>query len=633
MPDARPLYRFADFEFEPRTGELRKGGEKVRLREQPCQILMLLLARPGDLVTREEARQALWPGDTFVDFDVGLNTAIKRLREALGDSADEPRFVETLPRRGYRFIAPVESPALPPETIVAPAAAPETPDPPPAPRRNRRRPLVLVVVAAAILIGGVAAWRRQAPAPAPTRIASIAVLPFENLTGDREQDYFADGMTDALITSLAQIRALRVISRTSVTQYRRTDKLLPRIAADLEVDAIVEGTVMRSGDTVRVTAQLVHAPSDRHLWARTYEREVRNVLTLQRELAEAIAQAIQVQLRPEEERRLARTATVDPEAYDAYLKGRFYWSKGSAGAGNLARAAEYFQQAIAADPSYAPAYSGLSDTWRLSAVQRLRPQDCMPQAEAAARKALALDDSLAEAHASLAGVLYRYHWDWEGAEKEFQRSLELDPSYAEGHRAYAIYLLTVRRPEDALVASRRARELSPLSPVINAEVAGVLVRLGRHDEAIAQAHKALELDPKFARAHTVLATAYEGQGNRQRAIAALETAASLAGGGGSGWLGYFYGIEGRAGDARAILAALEERSRKQYVSPQHFALVHLGLGHDEEAFRLLEKAYDERAFELVGFSGLLFERLSADARFQDLLRRMRLPSAEKRTGS
>jgi tetratricopeptide (TPR) repeat protein len=252
----------------------------------------------------------------------------------------------------------------------------------------------------------------------------------------------------------------------------------------------------------------------------------------------------------------------------------------------------------------------------------------MPKAEAAARKALALDDTLAEAHASLAGVLYRYQWDWEGAEREFQRSLELDPNYAEGHRAYAIYLLTVRRNEEALAEARRARELSPLSPIINVELGAALVRVGRYDEAIQQAHKALEIDPQFARAYTALAAAYEGQGDRPKAVAALEQAASLSGRAGSAWQGYLYGVSGRRREAVAILAALEERSRNQYVSPQHFAIVHLGLGHKEEAFALLEKAYEERAFEVLGFSGLLFDRLSDDPRFQDLLRRMRLPTAK-----
>jgi TolB-like protein/Flp pilus assembly protein TadD len=460
---------------------------------------------------------------------------------------------------------------------------------------------------------------------ATARIESIAVLPLDDLSEDPAQAYFADGMTDALITDLAQIRGLRVISRTSVMQYKKLTKSLPEIARELRVDAVVEGTVTRSGSRVRVTAQLIHAPTDRHLWSRSYERELRDVLALQAELAGAIVQAIQGKLQPEAQRRLAARTTVNPDAYDAYLKGRFFWNRRSPP--DLSKAVEYFQQAIERDSAYAPAYSGLSDAYRMFGLQGLPPRECMPKAEAAARKALALDDTLAEAHASLAGVLYRYQWDWEGAEREFQLSLELDPNYAEGHRAYAIYLATVRRNEEAVAEARRARELSPLSPTINVELGGTLVSVGRYDEAIQQLQRVLEMDPKFARAYVTLGAAYEGQGDRPKAIAALEKAASLSGGAGTAWLGYFYGVSGRRREALAILAAIEERSRKQYVSPQHAAIVHLGLGHEKEAFALLEKAYEERAFEFLGFSRALFDRLSDDPRFQDLLRRMRLPTA------
>jgi TolB-like protein/DNA-binding winged helix-turn-helix (wHTH) protein len=344
MEAARQTYRFADFEFDPTSGELRKDGLKVRLQEQPFQILTLLLKRPGEVVTREQVRQALWPGDTFVDFDVGLNSAVKRLRDALSDSADSPRFVETLPRRGYRFIAPLEPP---PEALPA---MPETPPRPTLPPRSRLRSWggASAVVATVALVAGLIAtgtWPRLRGQLASAPIRSLAVLPFENLTGDTEQDYFVDGMTDAVITDLAQVRALRVISRTSVTQYKLAKKALPRIADELGVDAVVEGTVSRSGDRVRVTAQLIQAATDRHLWAQSYDRELRDVLGLQTEVAAAIAQAIQVKLQPDEKRRMTRTqAPVRPEAYEAYLKGRFYWSKRSAE--SSLKAVGYFQQAI-----------------------------------------------------------------------------------------------------------------------------------------------------------------------------------------------------------------------------------------------------------------------------------------------
>jgi TolB-like protein/Flp pilus assembly protein TadD len=477
-----------------------------------------------------------------------------------------------------------------------------------------------VVVLALTLSGTGDRWRGQPSGPVQVR--SIAVLPFENLGGDREQDYFVDGMTDALITNLAQVRALRVISRTSVMQYKRTSKLLPGIAEDLNVDAVVEGTVVRSGNRVRITAQLIHAPTDRHLWAKSYDRELRDVLALQGELAGAIAQAVEIKVRPEELRRLAGRGAVDPAAYDAYLKARFFLSNRSSK--GVARAIGYFQQAIERDPTYAPAYSGLSDAHRMFGLQGLPPRECMPKAETAARKALALDDTLAEAHASLAGVLYRYQWDWAGAEREFQLSLELEPSAAETHRAYAMYLMTVRRKEEALAEARRARELSPLSTTINVELGEALVRAGRPEEAIQQAQKTLEINPKLVGAYTTLAAAYQAQGDTPRAIAVLEKGLAGAAGWPNPWLGYAYGITGRRREALELLGRLEKVSREQYVTPQHFAIVHLGLGDKDQAFAWLEKAYEDRAFEVTGFS-LLYDRLADDPRFQDLLRRMRLP--------
>ena len=413
---SRQTYRFGDFAFDPSSGELHKHGRKVRLQEQPFQILMLLLARPGEVVTREEVRQALWPSDTFVDFGVGLNSAVKRLRDALEDSAEEPRFVETIPRRGYRFIASLESPtlpSLPPPPMPLPTA---TEVPAKAGRQSRfsrvAPPSILAVVLVALVVSGTGD-RSRGDRSGPVPVKSIAVLPFENLTGDGEQDYFVDGMTDAVITHLAQVRALRVISRTSTMHYKGTTKRLPRIAEELSADAMVEGTVARSGDRVRVTAQLIHASTDRHLWARSYDRELRDVLALQAELAAAIVQAVQVKLQPEERSRIARAGAVNPDAYDAYLKGRFYFSKRSPQ--GMAKAIEYFQRAIDKDPTYAPAWSGLSDTYRHFGILGLPPRECMPKAEAAARKALALDDTLAEAHISLAAVLYRHNWDWPGA--------------------------------------------------------------------------------------------------------------------------------------------------------------------------------------------------------------------------
>jgi tetratricopeptide (TPR) repeat protein len=373
---------------------------------------------------------------------------------------------------------------------------------------------------------------------------------------------------------------------------------------------------------------LIHAASDRHLWARSYDRELRDVMALQGEVATAIAEAIQVEVRPDERRRLAQTTAVHADAYESYLKGRFYWSM--RGRENMAKAAGYFQQAIAQDNAYAPAYSGLSDTFRQFDQEGMAPRDCMPKAEAAARKALALDDTLAEAHASLAGVLYRYDWDWDQADREFQRSLDLDPNSAEGHRAYAIYLLTVRRNEQAVVQARRAQELSPLSPVIGVELATALARVGRYDEAVEQLDKTRQLNPTFGRVTQTLALLYAQQGDRPKAIGVYESARARAQRSEAApgpWLGYLYGATGRSEEARAALRALQERSTREYVTPQSYAIVHLGLGHRPEALRLLEKACDERAIEVLGFSGPLFDVLHDDPRYRDLVGRMGLAAA------
>lgn len=617
------VVRFGAFDLDLDSGELRKHGLRTRLTPQSFQVLLLLLEHRGELVTREALQKKLWPADTFVDFEMGLSSAVKKLREALGDSAESPRFVETLPRRGYRFVATIEAglPPAPPGPPLPPVAA--------APARRVRRwswraALMMTAVAAALIaLHGAGLWRwalhpmRAAAAP----IRSIAVLPLANLSGDPAQDYFADGMTDALITELAQVGSLRVISRTSVTQYKGMARPVGTIARELGVEAVVEGTVARDANRVRVTAQLIDAGSDRHLWAHTYERELRDVLTLQDEIAAAIAQAVEAEIRPGE--RHARA--VDPAAYESYLKGRFFWSPRQTD--GLFKAAELFEAAIRQDPTYAPSYSGLSDTYRLFDMHGLmRPGDCMPRAEAAARQALALDDTLAEAHVSLATVLFRYRWDWAGAEREFRRALDLDPSYAEGHRAYAVYLLAVQRPEAALGEARLARQLNPLSPIVRTELAFALLGAGQVDDAIAELEKTRHTDPGFLRVYHSLAIAYLRKGDTPRAAAAVEEGLARSSGEASPWLAYVGAVVGRRRVGVETLAALEKRSRSEYVSPQSFAVVHLGLGDTERALGLLEKASDERAIEWLGFATVVTERLRGQPRFIALERRLGLPA-------
>jgi TolB-like protein/DNA-binding winged helix-turn-helix (wHTH) protein/lipoprotein NlpI len=636
---AQKIVRFGVFELDRISGELRKQGLKIRLSDQPLQILLLLIERAGETVTRDEVRRRLWPADTFVDFDAGLNSAVKKLRDALGDPAENPRFIETVPRRGYRFIGPLEQPAiqpLHPDGVPPMPARADLGEVPPIPARvsasrpHRRWVLtatltasLLIVIVAWLSLGDAwgSLWDRIRVGASPRRITSIAVLPFENLSGSKEQDYFVDGMTEALTNNLAQFKSLKVVSRTSAAQYKQRPKSLVQIARELDVDAVIDGGVARSGDRMHLTVQLIDAATDSHIWAKDYELEVRDVLRLQIELAEMIATTIHIEVRPEERRRLTQSQTNSLEAYDEYLKGRFYWS--SRGDVNLLRAEEHFLNAIQRDSTYAPAWSGLSDTYRLFDMSGLAaPRDCMPKAEAAAREALKYDDTLAEAHASLAGVLYRYHWKWTEAEQEFRHALELDPDYAEGHRAMAVFLLMLRRNQEAVSAVERARELSPLSPNIKLDLAHALMRMGRYEEALEQVRKAQEIAPEHPRVPAAFAMVYLQMGDPARALATLDGVPATARRG--PWFGYIYGIQGRRQEARNVLTELDRRARSEHVSPQHLAVVHLGLGEEEQALSLLERAYEERAFEVFGFSGPLADILLDKARFQAIVHRMGL---------
>jgi len=446
--------RFGVFVLYVRCGELRKQGVRIRLQDQPLLILQALLERPGEIVTREELRARIWPADTFVDFDHGLYSAMKRLRDALGDSADNPRFIETLSRRGYRFIAPVTGAhevtqaSVSPQVLVVPSATEARTETPP-PRLARRMALVglgVLVGSAALVValkvGGLQSWIWGNISARPPR--SLAVLPLANLSSDPAQEYFADEVTEELITQFSKLGDLKVISRTSVMQYKGSRKQLPQIANELGVDAVVEGAVQLSGQRVRITAQLVDGKSDKHLWAEDYDRDLSDVLLLQSEVARDIAAKIDLQLTPQQEKRLEKQAhPVIPEAYQSYLLGRYYWNKRTAD--GLQKAGVYFEKAIQADPNYALAYSGLADYYAfltlLGGPEVMRPPDAMAKAKAAAVRSLQLDDSLAEAHASMGHVLHNYDWDWAGAEREFKRAIELNPNYSIVHHWYAHLLI------------------------------------------------------------------------------------------------------------------------------------------------------------------------------------------------
>lgn len=642
---SRGVVRFASFELDLDAGELKKHGVKLRLPEQSFQILALLLERPGQVVTRDALRQKLWTADTFVDFDVGLNNAILRLRHALGDSAETPRFVETLPRRGYRFIAPVDhgapaaahaSPAPSPRSATAeaatlpvgkPSVGPAAPSKPQLPLRSLWFAGLALAALIVMLVGFNATGLRQRllGRSHPPRIQSIAVLPLENLTGDPSQEYFVDGMTDALITNLAQIGSLQVISRTSVLRYKGEKKSLPAIARELGVDAVVEGTVARSGNRVRIDAQLVHAATDRHLWAHSYERDLSDAMALQSEMAQAIAAEIRAKLTPQEQARLGKTQRVNPAAYEAYLKGRFLLNRWSVEEAN--KALQYFQQALAINPNYAQAYSGLSDSYRTLALFSGPKPEAWQKARAAATRALELDDSLAEAHRSLASVRGWYDWDLPGGERELQRALQLNSGDAETYRQYGLSLLYMGRLNEAMAMTKRAQELDPLSPAVAVEVARNYYFARRYDQAIEQARKAIELDPTFVQAHRLLGYAYEAEGKFPEAIAEFKLAVKLSPGNLSylGILGRGYAVAGNRREARRTIAKLKELSKTRYVEPLQFALIYAALGEKDQAFAWLEKAFEERNGNLIALSvAPWFDPLRSDPRFADLVRRVGL---------
>ncbi len=462
-------------------------------------------------------------------------------------------------------------------------------------------------------------------------INSLAVLPLENLSGDPQQDYFADGMTEALITDLAQIRSLRVISRTSVMQYKGSRKPLPEVARALHVDAVVEGSVLRSGERVRITAQLIQARTDRHLWAKTYERDLRDVLALQSEVASAIAQEVKVKLTPQEQVRMASSRPVDREAYEAYLKGSYFWNKRTPE--GLTKATEFFQQAIEKDPGYALAYAGLAESYfALSFYGDVAPKQYFPRVKEAATKALEIDDTLAEAHASLASTLTFYDWDWPSAEREFRRALELNPSYAMGHRAYASYLSAMGRHREAIAEAKRAQELDPLSLDVNTMAGRCFYHARQYDQAIEQYRRALEIDPNFTIAHQFSGKAYAQKGMYREALAELQEAGAVYKEAGAGYteplsvIGLVYAVSGRPGQAQHVLEELKAIRKQKYVPPWSIVRVYAGLGQKDQAFAWLEKGFQERDNRLIWLKvDPMFDNLRCDPRFADLLRRLRFP--------
>jgi TolB-like protein/DNA-binding winged helix-turn-helix (wHTH) protein len=640
--DARPrLWRFGVLEVDLGRAELRKQGMKVKLHGQPFQILAMLLERPGEPVTREEIREKLWPEDTFIDFEHSINTAVKRLRETLGDDTEHPRYIETLPRRGYRFIGPVEAVAPVSSPGVSVAALSPPPTRTAVPRKvgagtgrhhNWQRVALagagLVAVVAALLALNVADLRERtlravrAAREPPLQIQSIAVLPLENLSHDPEQEYFADGMTDELITNLGKVSALRVISRQSIMRYKGSKKPLPEIARELNVDAIVEGTVRRSGGRVRVTANLVQARTDRHLWAETYERDLGDVLTLQSAVAQAVAREIKVAISPAESSRLAAVRSVKPEAYELYLKGRYHYYKWTPD--GFRKAIEYFQKAIEADPDWAPAYAGLATTYGWLWIEgALPPQEALPRFEAALKTALAIDDADPEVRYAMAASAFYYRWDWEEADREFQRALALDPSLVEARFEYAWFLSDMGRFPAAVAEAQRAVERDPLSVSANLALGSVCFLAHQDDRAIAQLRRTAELEPDDSRARGFLASIYEQKQMYGEAIAELQKVVTLRGAPPEKLAGLQHAYQ-QSGPEGYWMWQLSEAKRRN--APYEIALVYAHLGNAGQAVAWLEKAYQQHDWQMVQLKTLReWDSVRSDSRFQDLLRRMNFP--------
>jgi TolB-like protein/DNA-binding winged helix-turn-helix (wHTH) protein/Tfp pilus assembly protein PilF len=609
---AAHAFEFGPYRLERPTRRLLRSGDPVSLTPKAFDTLLALVERCDRVVDKAELMQIVWPG-SFVE-EANLSQTIFVLRKTLGESPNGKPFIETVPRRGYRFAADVRAEAAKPPSGAQASAL--------------RRPRASWVVAAVVIVAALAwlgtSWMRRSPTT-PARVESLVVLPFGNLSDDREQDSLADSLTDALITDLGQISGLRVISRTSAVTYKSTSKTVPQIARELNVDAVVEGTVQRSAGRVRVNLKLIEAATDRTLWAQSYERDPQDALDLHTEIARTLAARTTVTLTPRESARLAETTRVNPKVYEAYLKGRHFWNQRSEP--DMRQAIAHFEEALRIDPGYAPAYAGLADSYALygSHGWTLTGGDAWPRAVAAAEKALELDELLADGHTSRARIALNHELDWARAEKGYRRALELNPGYATAHHWYGYYLMLTGRVNEAEAEMRRALELDPLSPVINANI-GMCFYFGRrYDAAIAHWQKSLEMHRSYPLLHEYLTTAYAGKGMYREAVEQLQIRLAMSGAGlpEHAMLAHLYGRMGKTEEARALLSdLLDERDPPPYF----VALAYVGLGDNDRAFAWLDRAVRERAGPFNELNAdPMFDRLRADARFGALLRRMNLP--------
>jgi TolB-like protein/Tfp pilus assembly protein PilF len=571
------LMRFGTFEIDLQSRELRKHGLRLRLEEQLFQILEMLLQRGGQVVTRRTLRERLWP-DTHVGYDHSLNTAINKLRNLLGDSAQSPRFVETVPRMGYRFIAPVVKP------------------------------------------------ERRASA---VEKKMMAVLPFENLSGNTEQEYFADGLTEEMISHLGQLQPKRlgVIARTSSIQYKATKKTIGEIAQELKIDYVLEGSVRRAGRQVRITAQLIEARDQTHLWSGSYDRDLRDVLGVQADVARQIGTALAIELLPEDS---SKVASFDADAHESYLRGRFYF--GQRTEEGLKKAIASFEAALSIEPRCSRSLSGIADSSGLLCwFGALSPREAGERGAEASARAIEIDPSLSEPHASMGLVKFWYEWDWQAAEEEFRHAIELNPSYASAHQWYASYLNAMGRLEEASLEHRRARELDPHSLMLNLNAADPYFYGRQYERAIERVRTVLEQEPRFLPALFNLGRAYVQKEMYDEAIGAFEQAVQFSGNReGKPALAHAYGLAGKVDEARSILKEVLENTAGRYVASPMIARIYLGLGEIDRAFEWLKKGVDERSYWNVFLQmDPVYDPLRNDPRFRNLLMEIGLTPSEK----
>ena len=632
-------FRFGPYESRPESRELYKHGFKLKVRPQPLQVLNTLLSRAGEVVTRDDLRRRLWSSETFVDFEHSLYTSVKEIRGVLGDSANEPRYIQTLPKLGYRFIAPVE--VIESAAAAIPGAPDSTAEDSDAPAATSvgstpwRWTLAGAIVAVFLVALGAGAYyfhihQETRPQPALNRFV-LAVLPFENLTGDPAQEYLSDGLTEEMIAQLGRLDPahLGVIARTSVMHYKHGQEQLQQIGRELAVQYVLEGSVRRDSGKVRISAQLVQMKDQTPVWSRQFDRELGGLLALQGEIAQEIADEIQPILGSDHKGiaadRKFTASTNSYEAYDLYLKGRYFWNKRTKE--GFQQAAEYFQQAISKDPNYARAYAGLADTYGLMSTWSLVPQnEFMPKARDAALKALRIDANVAEAHASLALVAENYDYDWQTAEKEFRQAIQLDPAYGTAHQWYAECLSFRGQFAEALAESERARQLDPLSVIIARDHGTILYFSRQYDRAIEQFRTVREMDPDFPPSGALI-QAYVQKGQFTDAFNELEKWRTPDH---EPWywsyLAYVCGRSGQWEQARRALAKLEHIARHSKSELTVLLLVaYVGMDRRDEAIALLQKAYSQHSSYVVALKvEPYFDPLRSDPLFQDLLRRVGL---------